>query len=78
MLTIRGGRGIMNGKKNGENRMKILCFNAGPKKQGATTEILRLFQETIRGHEVEMICLGEKEIHYCQGCKTCYSTRNCV
>lgn len=59
--------------------MKVLLLNASPKKTGATQEILKTLQEAIGGgEETELLCLGDFSIHYCLGCKRCYSARRCV
>ena len=57
--------------------MKILLFNASPKKTGATQEILLAVKETCPAG-TELLCLGDFNIQYCLGCKRCYGTCRCV
>lgn len=59
--------------------MKILLLNASPKANGATQEILLTVQEALSpGTMAELLCLGDWNIEYCLGCKSCYETCRCV
>ena len=59
--------------------MKVLLLNAGAKDYGATQEILLTIQEEIpKSDSVECICLGNVDIQFCKGCKSCYDTCECV
>lgn len=58
--------------------MKFLIINGGPKKDGATTKITQIISEQIsKNHTLEYICLGDKKIKYCMGCKSCYVNGEC-
>lgn len=58
--------------------MKVLILNGGPKKDGATAKIVQIFSEQIsKKHSVDYICLGDKKINYCMGCKACYVNGEC-
>lgn len=53
--------------------MKALILNGGPLKKGATDRIIEIVSRQLSNkHQVEHICLGEKIINYCIGCKSCY------
>lgn len=59
--------------------MKILLLNAGAKDYGVTQEILLTIQEEIpKSDSVELICLGNVDIKFCKGCKSCYDTCECI
>lgn len=59
--------------------MKILLMNMSPKNYGATQEILKTLREAApEGVQTELVCLGDMEIGYCKGCKSCYETGECV
>lgn len=58
--------------------MNVLLMNMTLKKYGATQEILQTLQDAApEGAQVEMVCLGDWDIHYCKGCKACYTTGQC-
>ncbi len=59
--------------------MNVLLFNASPKKDGATHEILSIIEDQITSDvTVDMLCLGELNIAYCLGEKCCYETCICI
>lgn len=59
--------------------MKLLLLNAGARDNGATQEILRTAWEKIpKEASVSCICLGNADIKFCKGCKSCYKTGECV
>ena len=59
--------------------MKVLLLNASPKKTGATQEILRTVEEALpKATCGELVCLGDYQVQYCLGCKTCYQSGCCV
>lgn len=59
--------------------MKVLLLNASPKGNGATQEILKTVQASLPSNaESKLLCLGDFQIKYCLGCKTCYQSRSCV
>lgn len=58
--------------------MDVLIINTGPKKNGATNRIIELLEAQLSiNNIVRHICLGEKELLYCLGCKACHSTGIC-
>lgn len=59
--------------------MRILFLNMSPKNDGATQEILLTLRDAApTGAQAELVCLGDLDIGYCQGCKACYETGACV
>ena len=61
--------------------MKILVLSGSPKGKSGNT--YRLIEYAVRGAddagaEVVFIDITKKEINYCIGCSTCYSTGRCV
>lgn len=59
--------------------MNIFLLNGGPKKAGATAEIVKIVKEYLSvDHSVKDVCLGECNINYCLGCKQCDITGDCV
>ena len=59
--------------------MRILMINASPKKNGATEQVLQWMKEALEEqYETESVCLGERSIAFCRGCKQCYKTGRCV
>lgn len=58
--------------------MKLLILNGGPRKKGATDKIIEIITKQLSNkYQVEQICLGEKRINYCLGCKSCYTQGLC-
>lgn len=63
-----------------EEKMNLFLLNASPKNYGATQRIVDLIADEAAGHyevEVTKCCLGDVDISYCKGCKTCYSSGIC-
>lgn len=59
--------------------MKVLLLNASPKSTGATQEILSIVNSQIPSAvTTKIVCLGDLNIQYCKGCKTCYNTCQCT
>ena len=59
--------------------MKVLLLNASPKNDGATQEILNIVKNQLPPDvHVELLCLGDMNISYCLGDRTCYDTCKCV
>lgn len=59
--------------------MKALLINASPKNHGATQEILSIVKNQLPPDvSSELLCLGDVNISYCIGDKTCYDTCRCV
>ena len=60
--------------------MNILCLNGSPRRNGSSVmlieQILAGFQA--EAHDVKTWLLGEANIGYCTGCKTCHRTGRCV
>jgi multimeric flavodoxin WrbA len=58
--------------------MKILIINCSPVKNGATAEIAKILADEMpAGDRAETVCLGDLNIHFCRGCKTCYTSAKC-
>lgn len=58
--------------------MKVLIINGGPKKNGATAEISKIISDQLaKNNRVKNICLGDKKINYCLGCKSCHINGAC-
>lgn len=59
--------------------MKILFLNGSPNPDGASAAMLSVIREAAesKGHHCRTICLGETDIHFCIGCKSCYETGVC-
>lgn len=58
--------------------MNILILNGSPRNNGATNEIIdTLITQLSSDHAVKKACLGDYNIQYCTGCKTCYVDGHC-
>lgn len=58
--------------------MRILLLNASARNSGATQEILRMLCSAVSPEDsAELVCLGDLNIRYCTGCKSCYQTGFC-
>jgi multimeric flavodoxin WrbA len=58
---------------------RILLLNASAKNNGATEEILSIIKKEIcDSYIVDSFCLGDLNISYCKGCKSCYKTCKCT
>ncbi len=59
--------------------MRVLLFNTSPKNYGATQEILNIMKNQLPSDfDVQEVCLGNVNISYCLGCKSCYDACDCV
>ncbi len=59
--------------------MQVLLLNASPKNSGATQEILSIVKSKLPSIIFsELLCLGDFNIAYCLGEKTCYDTCRCI
>lgn len=60
--------------------MNLFLMNTSPKNYGATQRIVDLIAQegSIKFEQVNKCCLGEIEISYCKGCKSCYTAGECV
>ncbi|MBU3074828.1 flavodoxin family protein [Clostridium estertheticum] len=58
--------------------MKILVLNGSPRLNGNTTAMVDAFAEGARekGHEVNIIPVGQKKIGGCLGCEFCHTRGN--
>ncbi len=59
---------------------KVLILAGSPRKGGNSDTLCVAFQKGAQeaGHEVEIIRVADKNIHYCIGCGTCHKTGKCV
>ena len=59
--------------------MNFLLFNASPKNDGATQETLNIINNNLPHNTTsEFVCLGNINIAYCLGDKSCYDTCTCI
>lgn len=67
--------------------MKILVMNCSPVRDGATAwfagEAAYRFAKPAEGcfsqrNEVKQVCIADYDFNFCQGCKSCYTTGQCV
>lgn len=61
--------------------MKIIALSASPRGRKGNT--YRLIDSAVSGAqdagaEITVVDITEKDINYCTGCNTCYSTGNCI
>jgi multimeric flavodoxin WrbA len=58
--------------------MKTLIINGSPVKQGATAEITSIIAGKLSNENpCETVCLGDLEINFCTGCRSCHTTAVC-
>jgi len=59
--------------------MKALILNCSPVKTGATAQIVHLAAEALSARfAVQTACIGDYELHFCRGCRSCHQTGQCV
>jgi len=60
--------------------MHALIINGSPKRAGSTGRICRQFARglTDSGGTASIVCLGDVQIAYCNGCDRCLDTGECV
>lgn len=60
--------------------MKALLINGSPRAHGCTFTALSELKKTLEeeGMEVELIHVGQKDIHGCIACRKCFETGKCV
>jgi multimeric flavodoxin WrbA len=62
--------------------MKIVIINGSPRKNGATSKVLKSLNEILNKNYpeviIEFVNLIDCNIKYCMGCKVCYKTGKCV
>ncbi len=60
--------------------MKIVCILGSPKANGNTSAIVSEILRALKPHDVEasLYHLGELNIGYCSGCKSCNAIEKCV
>jgi multimeric flavodoxin WrbA len=58
--------------------MKVVAFNGSARTDGNTALLIRRVLQVLEeeGIETELIQLAGKQIHGCNACRTCYSTKN--
>lgn len=59
---------------------KILVLSTSPRKGGNSETLADAFIKGAKeaGHEVEKICLYDKQIGFCEGCLACQATGECI
>ena len=59
--------------------MKALIINCSPVKNGATAEIVRTSEHTLKeSFDVKTICIDDYKFSFCLGCRKCHNTAKCV
>lgn len=58
--------------------MKVVAFNGSPRKKGNTYHAIKILAEQLEKEniEVEIIHVGNKNIHGCTACNSCMETRD--
>jgi len=58
---------------------KVLILSSSPRRGGNSDLLCDQFASGAQeaGHQAEKIFLKDKQINYCTGCSTCFSTRRC-
>jgi multimeric flavodoxin WrbA len=58
--------------------MKVIGFNGSPRKDGNTTDLLRLVLQEVekQGIETELVQLSAKPIHGCDACYKCFENKD--
>ena len=59
--------------------MKALILSSSLKKANSfTLRIAKTFLKRVDCSEIEIVYLCEKKINYCNGCMSCFKTKNCI
>lgn len=60
--------------------MRLLVVNGSPRPTGSTSRLCASLIAGVAesGSEVDYVCLGDRNISYCKGCRTCHRTGACV
>ena len=59
--------------------MNALVVNCSPVKNGATAYITELITgELARRCDAKSICIGDYDLAFCRGCRTCHTTAACI
>lgn len=60
--------------------MKITCINGSARENGSCNYLLDCFISGIAVSDAETIryCVGKADLHFCKGCKKCYTDGRCV
>lgn len=59
--------------------MTALIINCSPVRNGATAEIARLAEDTLREScDVQNVCIDDFTFGFCKGCRACHKTAVCV
>lgn len=60
--------------------MKALLINGSPRNNGSTAKLLNEIKNGLEKNafESKIICLGDMNIRFCRGCKSCYDTGECL
>ena len=58
--------------------MNALVINCSPVKNGATAEMVKIVSEDLgTRYSVKEICIGDYDVKFCKGCRTCHNTAEC-
>ncbi|MGD8466843.1 MAG: flavodoxin family protein [Anaerolineae bacterium] len=60
--------------------MRAICIIGSPRESGSTALLVDRIIDGMQaaGVHVRRVCLGRLNIHYCQGCRECETTRRCI
>ncbi len=60
--------------------MKIVCINGSARNNGSCNYLIDRFIDGITTETAEIVkyCVGDASLHFCKGCKKCYTDGKCV
>lgn len=62
------------------NKIKITLINGSARNNGSCNYLLETIQKelNLQNYDVKKYCIGTINLHFCLGCKKCYTDGNCV
>ena len=60
--------------------MKVTCINGSARNNGSCNYLIDSFISGIAKDDIEVVkyCVGDADLHFCNGCKKCYIDGKCV
>ena len=60
--------------------MKVTCINGSPRSNGSCGYLIDRFVKgiTVNNAQIVKYCVGDADLHFCNGCKKCYVDGKCV
>ena len=60
--------------------MKVTCINGSARSSGSCAYLIDSFVSGFENGNAEIVkyCVGDADLHFCKGCKKCYSDGRCV